>query len=185
MAALTAKILHVDLGAETTHVEEIPEPVLRRHLGGGGLAAYLLLRDPIQSANVRAKIHKALLGLRAHGCGRIVIVAHSGGTMASYMTLGDAAYEIAGADAGGRQGSLAQSQGWSGGYRTGEKVTASHGGDRRSAGSVHASLRLSFRVCPRPSADGFRFGLSSASARARAEMATTAGCFSRRSMLIA
>ena len=25
--------------------EEIPEPVLRRHLGGGGLAAYLLLRD--------------------------------------------------------------------------------------------------------------------------------------------
>ncbi len=61
--------------------------------------AYLLLRDPVQSANVRAKIHEGLLALRAAGCGSIVIVSHSGGTMASYMTLGDPQYKINGLDA--------------------------------------------------------------------------------------
>ena len=36
MSGVTAEILHVDLSTRTTRVEEITEPVLRRHLGDGG-----------------------------------------------------------------------------------------------------------------------------------------------------
>jgi aldehyde:ferredoxin oxidoreductase len=55
---LTAKLLHIDLTARRTRVEEIPENILRRHLGGGAMAAWLLLRelkpgvDPLGPDNV-------------------------------------------------------------------------------------------------------------------------------------
>ncbi|MBI4562224.1 MAG: aldehyde ferredoxin oxidoreductase family protein [Candidatus Rokubacteria bacterium] len=44
-AGMTATLLHVDLTSRETRVETLPETVLRKHLGGGALASYLLLRD--------------------------------------------------------------------------------------------------------------------------------------------
>jgi hypothetical protein len=51
-----------------------------------------LLSDPVQSANVRARTVEAIDGLIADGCGRIVLVAHSGGAIVSYTTLLDPVY---------------------------------------------------------------------------------------------
>ncbi len=55
--------------------------------------AFLLLRDPIQAANVRGRFVQAIRALRAYGCDRIAIVAHSGGTIVAYMALSDPAYD--------------------------------------------------------------------------------------------
>src|SRR5205809_3101558 len=44
-SGVTAKILHVDLSAWQTRVEEIPEVTVRKHLGGGALACHLQLRE--------------------------------------------------------------------------------------------------------------------------------------------
>ena len=55
--------------------------------------ARTILRDPSQSANVRTRIVMTIKALRAYGCRDVVIVAHSGGTMLSWMTLTDPAYE--------------------------------------------------------------------------------------------
>jgi aldehyde:ferredoxin oxidoreductase len=83
MAAVTAKILHVDLTTRTTRVEEIPEPVLRRHLGGGGLAAYLLLRDmppgvdPLGPDNVLVFTTSIINGLSLSGTNRYTAAAKS------------------------------------------------------------------------------------------------------------
>ncbi len=83
MAAVTAKILHVDLSTRTTRVEEIPEPVLRRHLGGGGLAAYLLLRDmppgvdPLGPDNVLVFTTSIINGLSLSGTNRYTAAAKS------------------------------------------------------------------------------------------------------------
>jgi hypothetical protein len=51
-----------------------------------------IIDDPIQAANVRARLVHAIRGLRHEGCGRIVIVAHSGGAIVSFTTLCDPAY---------------------------------------------------------------------------------------------
>jgi len=51
--------------------------------------AYLLLRDPVQSANVRGRLASTISALRDYGCERIAIVAHSGGTIVAYTTLSD------------------------------------------------------------------------------------------------
>jgi hypothetical protein len=40
-----------------------------------------------QSATVRLSLDAAIADLRAHGCERIVVIAHSGGTIVSAMTL--------------------------------------------------------------------------------------------------
>ncbi len=83
MAAVTAKILHVDLGTRTTRVEEIAEPVLRRYLGGGGLAAYLLLRDmpagvdPLGPDNVLVFTTSIINGLSLSGTNRYTAAAKS------------------------------------------------------------------------------------------------------------
>ena len=83
MAAVTAKILHVDLSTRTTRVEEIPEPILRRHLGGGGLAAYLLLRDmpagvdPLGPDNVLVFTTSIINGLSLSGTNRYTAAAKS------------------------------------------------------------------------------------------------------------
>ena len=42
---MKAKLLHVDLTTRQTRSEEVSETVLRKHLGGGALAAHILLRD--------------------------------------------------------------------------------------------------------------------------------------------
>lgn len=51
-----------------------------------------IVNDPIQSANVRSRLVAAIRGLRAEGCGRIVVVAHSGGAIVSFTTLCDPAF---------------------------------------------------------------------------------------------
>ena len=50
---------------------------------------YVLLDDPVQAANIRGQVAKAIRALRHFGCERIVLVAHSGGTIVSYMALAD------------------------------------------------------------------------------------------------
>ncbi len=81
--AVTAKILHVDLGTRTTRVEEIPEPTLRRYLGGGGLAAYLLLRDmppgvdPLGPDNILVFTTSIINGLSLSGTNRYTAAAKS------------------------------------------------------------------------------------------------------------
>ena len=54
--------------------------------------ARTLLRDPSQSANVRHRLVMTVKALRAYGCRNVVIVAHSGGTMVSLVTLTDPAF---------------------------------------------------------------------------------------------
>jgi hypothetical protein len=51
-----------------------------------------IISDPVQSANVRSRLVAAIKGLQAEGCGRIVVVAHSGGAIVSYTTLCDPAF---------------------------------------------------------------------------------------------
>jgi hypothetical protein len=51
-----------------------------------------IIDDPVQAANVRSRLVRAIRGLRGEGCGRIVIVAHSGGAIVSFTTLCDPAY---------------------------------------------------------------------------------------------
>ncbi len=51
-----------------------------------------IIDDPVQSANVRARLAAAIRGLRAEGCGRIVVVSHSGGAIVGFQTLCDPAY---------------------------------------------------------------------------------------------
>jgi aldehyde:ferredoxin oxidoreductase len=81
--AVTAKILHVDLSTRTTRVEEIPEPTLRRYLGGGGLAAYLLLRDmpagvdPLGPENILVFTTSIINGLSLSGTNRYTAAAKS------------------------------------------------------------------------------------------------------------
>ena len=53
----------------------------------------ILLYDPAQSANIRGGLARAIRALRAQGCGNMVIVAHSGGVMVSYLTLTDPALD--------------------------------------------------------------------------------------------
>ena len=54
--------------------------------------ARTLLRDPAQSANVRGRLVTTIKALRAYGCREVIVVAHSGGTMVSWMTLTDPAW---------------------------------------------------------------------------------------------
>ncbi len=51
-----------------------------------------IIDDPIQAANVRSRLVGAIRGVRAEGCGRIVVVAHSGGAIVSFTTLCDTAF---------------------------------------------------------------------------------------------
>lgn len=49
----------------------------------------ILLFDPAQSANIRDGLATAVERMRERGCSRVVVVAHSGGAMVSYLTLTD------------------------------------------------------------------------------------------------
>jgi hypothetical protein len=79
----------------------IPIPALRnavvfgkgeRFLVGWWGDARSLVRDPVQAASVRRALADSIADLRTRGCDRIVVLAHSGGTIVSYMTLADPAY---------------------------------------------------------------------------------------------
>ena len=49
----------------------------------------LLLHDPAQAANVRARLADAVAQLEGRGCTSIVVVAHSGGAVVSFTALSD------------------------------------------------------------------------------------------------
>jgi hypothetical protein len=53
----------------------------------------VLLYDPAQSSNIRAGLARSIRGLREAGCTSIVVLAHSGGAMVSYLTLTDPALD--------------------------------------------------------------------------------------------
>ncbi len=82
-AGITAKLLHIDLTARQTRVEEVPENVLRRHLGGGAMAAWLLLRelepgvDPLGPDNVLVFTTSVINGLSLSGTNRYTAAAKS------------------------------------------------------------------------------------------------------------
>jgi hypothetical protein len=52
----------------------------------------VILDDPVQAANVRARVAETVRSLNDLGCGRIVLVGHSGGAIVSFATLLDPAY---------------------------------------------------------------------------------------------
>ncbi|MBI2157829.1 MAG: aldehyde ferredoxin oxidoreductase family protein [Candidatus Rokubacteria bacterium] len=80
---VTAKILHVDLTTGRTRTEELPEPVTRKYLGGGALAAWLLLRDlparvdPLGPDNVLVFTTSVINGLSLSGTNRYTAAAKS------------------------------------------------------------------------------------------------------------
>ena len=51
----------------------------------------ILLYDPAQAANIRARLAAAVGALAARGCEQVVVVAHSGGSVVSLTTLTDPA----------------------------------------------------------------------------------------------
>jgi aldehyde:ferredoxin oxidoreductase len=82
-SGITHKLLHVDLGSRQTRVEEIPETVLRKHLGGGALACHLLLRDlppgvdPLGPDNILVFTTSIINGLSLSGTNRYTAAAKS------------------------------------------------------------------------------------------------------------
>jgi aldehyde:ferredoxin oxidoreductase len=80
---LTAKLLHIDLNARQSRVEEVPENIVRRHLGGGAMAAWLLLRelkpgvDPLGPDNVLVFMTSVINGLSLSGTNRYTAAAKS------------------------------------------------------------------------------------------------------------
>jgi len=80
---ITAKLLHVDLTNRETRTEEIPEPLLRKYLGGGALAAHILLRDcppnadPLGPDNVLVFTTSVINGLSLSGTNRYTAAAKS------------------------------------------------------------------------------------------------------------
>jgi aldehyde:ferredoxin oxidoreductase len=82
-AGTTGKILHVDLTTRQSRTEEIPEVTMRKYLGGGALAAYLLLRempagvDPLGPDNVLVFMTSVINGLSLSGTNRYTAAAKS------------------------------------------------------------------------------------------------------------
>ena len=52
----------------------------------------VLIDDPVQAANVRARLAGSIRGLREQGCEAIVVVAHSGGALVTFEMLLDPVY---------------------------------------------------------------------------------------------
>jgi aldehyde:ferredoxin oxidoreductase len=82
-AGLVGRLLHVDLTTRETRVEEIPEALMRKYLGGGALACHILLRDmpagvdPLGPDNVLAFTTSAINGLSLSGTNRYTAAAKS------------------------------------------------------------------------------------------------------------
>jgi aldehyde:ferredoxin oxidoreductase len=83
MASVTAKLLHIDLTHRQTRVEELPEVTVRKYLGGGALAAHILLRelqpgaDPLGPDNVLVFMTSVINGLSLSGTNRYTAAAKS------------------------------------------------------------------------------------------------------------
>ena len=52
----------------------------------------VLIADRTQAANIRGRVAEAIRDCREAGCGTIVLIGHSGGTIVGYMTLADTTY---------------------------------------------------------------------------------------------
>jgi aldehyde:ferredoxin oxidoreductase len=82
-SGVTAKLLHVDLTTRQTRTEELNEIVVRKHLGGGALAAWLLLRempagaDPLGPDNVLVFTTSVINGLSLSGTNRYTAASKS------------------------------------------------------------------------------------------------------------
>ena len=82
-SGMTAKLLHVDLSTRQTRVEELPEVTVRKYLGGGALAAHILLRDmpagvdPLGPDNVLVFMTSVINGLSLSGTNRYTAAAKS------------------------------------------------------------------------------------------------------------
>ena len=83
-------------------LRRIPIPVVRDFAARKMIDSFLidwfgdlpvLLDEPVQSANVRARLARSIQRLVDDGCDAIVVVAHSGGALVSFETLLDPAYE--------------------------------------------------------------------------------------------
>ena len=80
---VTQKLLHVDLTTRQTRVEEIPETILRKYMGGGALACHLLLRelppgvDPLGPDNVLVFTTSIINGMSLSGTNRYTAAAKS------------------------------------------------------------------------------------------------------------
>jgi aldehyde:ferredoxin oxidoreductase len=83
MAGNTGRLLHVDLTTRQTRVEEVPETTMRKYLGGGALAAHVLLRempagvDPLGPDNVLVFMTSIINGLSLSGTNRYTAAAKS------------------------------------------------------------------------------------------------------------
>ena len=83
MAKVTGKLLHVDLTTRQTRTEELSEPVMRKYMGGGALASYILLRDmpagvdPLGPNNVLVLMTSVINGLSLSGSNRYTAAAKS------------------------------------------------------------------------------------------------------------
>ncbi|MGH7313731.1 MAG: aldehyde ferredoxin oxidoreductase N-terminal domain-containing protein, partial [Candidatus Rokuibacteriota bacterium] len=81
--AISGKLLHVDLTTGQTRAEEVPETLMRKYLGGGALAAHILLRDmgpgvdPLGPDNVLVFVTSVLNGLSLSGTNRYTAAAKS------------------------------------------------------------------------------------------------------------
>src|SRR2546430_16172258 len=101
-SGVTGKLLHIDLTTRQTRTEELPEAVMRKFLGGGALASYLLLRDmppgvdPLGPDNVLVLATSVINGLSLSGTNRYTAAAKSP------LTGGDG--ESPGAGRGGARG---------------------------------------------------------------------------------
>jgi aldehyde:ferredoxin oxidoreductase len=82
-SGITAKLLHVDLTSLTTRVEEVPEVTVRKYLGGGALAAHILLGelapgvDPLGPDNVLVFTTSIINGMSLSGTNRYTAAAKS------------------------------------------------------------------------------------------------------------
>jgi aldehyde:ferredoxin oxidoreductase len=82
-SGITARLLHVDLTTRQTRVEELPETTVRKYLGGGALAAHLLLRDmapgvdPLGPDNVLVFMTSIVNGMSLSGTNRYTAAAKS------------------------------------------------------------------------------------------------------------
>lgn len=82
-SGIAGKVLHVDLTTRQSRIEEIPEVTMRKYLGGGALAAWLLLRDmpagvdPLGPDNVLVFMTSVINGLSLSGTNRYTAAAKS------------------------------------------------------------------------------------------------------------
>ena len=80
---ITGKLLHVDLTTRETRTEALPETLMRKYLGGGALAAHILLRDlrpgvdPLGPDNVLVFMASVINGLSLSGTNRYTAAAKS------------------------------------------------------------------------------------------------------------